>query len=217
MGRDKGLLDFGGVPLIVHTARLIEPLVTEVTIVGSPERYAKFGVRAIADHAKAEGGPEMTGHGPLAGIATALSVSRTGWILIVACDLPYLSREWVDWLISRALRSRGEVVIPRTGRGMEPLAAMYRRECRATIAAALARGVRKVSEAIGELRVEFVYPREWRQIEGSELILRNMNAPADYTEARKWWSAVRLSEKVRVKKKPPAPKRKRRSAPPPHR
>ena len=212
MGRDKGLLDFGGVPLILHTARLLEPITAEVTIVGSPSKYAKLGLRAIADDAQAQDGPDRPGRGPLAGIAAALTATHSRWNLIVACDLPYLSAKWVDWLLSRALRSRGEAVIPRTERGIEPLAAVYRRECGAAIAAALARGVRKVSDAIEELRVDLVYPREWRQIEPSELILKNMNAPGDYEEARNWWVAARLSAHDHVTKPRPAPKRKRRSA-----
>jgi molybdopterin-guanine dinucleotide biosynthesis protein A len=213
MGRDKGLLDFGGVPLILHTARLLEPLVAEVTVIGSPDRYTKLGLRAIADNAQTQDGLDRPGRGPLAGIATALSETHSRWNLIVACDLPYLSAKWLDWLLSRAVRSHSRAVIPRTDRGIEPLAAVYRRECGAPIIAALDRGVRKVSDAIEELRVELVYPRDWRRIEPSELILKNMNAPRDYTEARKWWSAERLGEKQHVKKPPRAPKRKRRSAP----
>ena len=113
--------------------------------------------------------------------------------MIVACDLPYLSAEWLDWLLSRALRSRGAAIIPQTGRGIEPLAAVYRRECAAPIAAALARGVRKVSDVVAELRVDLVYPCEWGRIDPSGLILRNMNEPGDYEEARKWWAARVLS------------------------
>ena len=215
MGRDKGLLDFGGVPLILHTARLLEPLVSEVTVVGSPRRYAPLGLRAIADESdrQAQGGPDTPHRGPLAGIAAALAATQWGWNLVVACDLPYLSAEWLDWLLSRALRSRGEAVIPRTERGVEPLAAVYRRDCGAPVAAALARGVRKVSDAIAELRVELVYPREWRRIEPSELILKNMNAPGDYEEARQWWSAERSGEIVHVRKPQLEPKAKRRSVP----
>jgi molybdenum cofactor guanylyltransferase len=215
MGRDKGLLDFGGVPLILHAARLIEPLVAEVTVVGSPRRYAKFGLHVIADNVQIKRGPEGRGYGPLAGIATALGATRLPWNLIVACDLPYLSAEWLDWLLSRALRSRSEAVVPRTKHGIEPLAAVYRRECGPTIAAALARGVRKVSDAINELHVELVYPREWRRIDPSGLILRNMNAPGDYEEAREWWATARLSDTQHVRKPPRAPNRKRQSAPRP--
>jgi molybdopterin-guanine dinucleotide biosynthesis protein A len=213
MGRDKGLLDFGGDPLIVHTARLLLPLVAEVTVVGSPAQYTKFGLRAIADESQAQQGVDKSGYGPLAGIATALSATRSGWNLIVACDLPYLSAKWLDWLLLRALRSRGEALIPRTESGIEPLAAVYRRECGELIATALAQGVRKVSDAIGKLRVEFVYAREWRHFDPSGLVLRNMNAPEDYEEARKWWATVRSSETEHVRKAPQVPKRKRRSVP----
>jgi len=213
MGRDKGLLDFGGDPLIVRMARLLQPLVAEVTVVGSPSQYAKFGLRAIADEAKARRGPDRAGCGPLAGIATALAATQSRWNLIVACDLPYLSAEWLDWLLSRALRSRGEAVVPRTEHGIEPLAAVYRRECGEPIAAALAQGVRKVSDAIEKLRVEFVYSSEWRRFDPSGLVLRNMNAPRDYEEARKWWATARSSGTEHVRKPPQLPKRKRRAAP----
>jgi molybdopterin-guanine dinucleotide biosynthesis protein A len=105
MGRDKGLLELGGVPLILHTARLLEPFVSDVTIVGSPRRYSALGLSAIEDDAYAQGRDRC---GPLAGIATALAATNSRWNLIVACDLPYLSAEWIDWLLSRAVRSRGE-------------------------------------------------------------------------------------------------------------
>jgi len=215
MGRDKGLLDFGGVPLILHTARLLDPLVAKVTVVGSPDRYAALGLHAIPDEgdAQAQGGLGKTTRGPLAGIAAALAATSSRWNLIVACDLPYLSQEWLDWLLSRALRSRGEAVVPRSERGIEPLAAVYRRECREPIAAALARGVRKISDAIEELRLDFVYPREWRQIDPNGLVLRNMNAPEDYEEAQKWWSADHLRASEHLRTLPRGPKQKRRSVP----
>jgi molybdopterin-guanine dinucleotide biosynthesis protein A len=217
MGRDKGLLDFGGVPLILHTARLLDPLVAKVTVVGSPIRYAALGLHAIPDEddSQAQREPGETGRGPLAGIAAALAATNSPWNLIVACDLPYLSQEWLDWLFSRAMRSRGKAVVPRTDHGIEPLAAVYRRECREPIAAALARGVRKVSDAVEELRLDFVYPREWRRIDWSELILKNMNAPGDYEEARNWWAANRMRANEHVKRSRRAPKRRRRSAPRP--
>ena len=214
MGRDKGLLDFGGVPLILHTARLLEPLVTEVTVVGSPRRYAALGLRAIADEmTRTPKGGINPGRGPLAGIAAALAATHSRWNVIVACDLPYLSAEWLDWLLSRALRSRGEAVVPRTERGIEPLAAVYRRECGAPIAAALARGVRKVSDAIEELRLDLVYPREWRRIDPSGLVLRNMNAPGDYEEARNGGRPTARAQASMSRSPGGQPKRKRRSVP----
>jgi molybdopterin-guanine dinucleotide biosynthesis protein A len=208
MGQDKGLLDFGGIPLIVHTARLIEPLVAEVTVVGWPRRYAAMGLHSIADQDAAGRGSKRIRHGPLAGIATALAATRLPWNLIVACDLPYLSAAWLDWLLSRAIGSREQVVIPRTERGLEPLAAVYRRESGAAIAAALARGVRKVTDAIEELRMDVVYQREWRRLDPRVLVLKNMNTPGDYDEARRWWRAERLHEDRPINKLLRAPEGK---------
>src|SRR5271165_5171522 len=89
MGRDKGLLELAGVPLVLRTAQLLEPLVAEVTVVGAGERYSALGLTTIDD----QNGGEGERAGPLAGIVTALRATRAPWNLILACDLPYLSAE----------------------------------------------------------------------------------------------------------------------------
>jgi molybdenum cofactor guanylyltransferase len=105
MGREKGLLEFGGEPLIVRIVRLVEPLVHEVFVVGAPEPYSKLGLRAIADRSfRFEEGAE-TVRAPLVGIATALSETTVSWNLVLACDLPYLTPQWLDWLLERAANS----------------------------------------------------------------------------------------------------------------
>jgi molybdopterin-guanine dinucleotide biosynthesis protein A len=214
MSHDKGLLEFGGTPLIVHTARLIEPVVAGVTIVGSPERYAALGLPAIPDEAVAEKAPRKRSGGPLKGIAAALGATDMPWNLIVACDLPYLTLPWLEWLLSRAVHSRAQVVIPRTEHGLEPLAAMYRRECGPKIAEALARGVRKVTDAIDDLDLDVVLQHEWRRVDPRGLVLKNMNTPEDYSEARRWWSG---SESKHVRKSRSSRKPKSRSGPRRHR
>jgi molybdopterin-guanine dinucleotide biosynthesis protein A len=186
MGQEKCLLEFRGEPLLVRTARLIEPLVTTLTIVGPPERYARLGLHAIADHSP----PERKGieriSTPLLGIATALRTTKSPWNLILACDLPYLTPDWLGWLLSRAVHSAAQIVMPRTSRGLEPLAAVYRRECAEIIAAAVERGLRKVTDALAELQTECLLESDWSELDPDGRVLRNMNAPADYEEAKKW-------------------------------
>lgn len=192
MGKAKGLLEFGGEPLILRIARTIEPLVSSVTAVGPSERYAALGLTVIEDQPFGIAGEGGRGPGPLAGIASALSASRTDWNLILACDLPYLSRGWVDWLLARTMVSNGQIIMPRTEGGSEPLAAVYRRECAEPVIAALHRGVRKVTDATEQLRTEFVTEREWHHIDPDGRVLRNMNTAEDYEEARKWLEARSL-------------------------
>jgi molybdopterin-guanine dinucleotide biosynthesis protein A len=176
MGRDKALVEIGGALLLVRTARLLEPLAATVTVIGPPERYASLGLRVAPD--------DSTGLGPLAGMATALRISRSEWNLIVGCDLPYLRSEWLEWLIRRALVSSADALVPKTVRGLEPLCAIYRARCAPTLAAAIAAGVRKVTDALSELEIEELTPNHWQAVHPGNAILRNMNTPADYEEAR---------------------------------
>ncbi len=190
MGREKGLLEFGGEPLIARTAGLIKPLVTEVTVIGPPKRYTPLGLVTIADHNFFAGpaGGEVV-RTPLVGIATALTATSASWNLILACDLPYLTTEWLDWLLARAIDSDAQIVMPRTAGGLEPLAAVYRMECAAPIIAALGRGVRRVTDAIADFRIDLLSYSDWKMLDPGGRVLRNMNAPSDYEEAKKWLQA----------------------------
>ena len=186
MGKAKALLEFAGQPLILRTARLLEPLVSDVTAVGSPGRIAIRGLRVIDDQRFSNFGGEHQRLGPLAGIASALAATEMDWNIILACDLPYLTSEWLDWLLSRAIVSQSQVLMPRTSGGLEPLAAVYRRECAQPIIAALRRGVRKVTDAMEQFRIEYVTESDWRHIDPDGRVLCNVNSPEDYEEARKW-------------------------------
>jgi len=186
MGREKGLLELGGEPLVVRTARLLAPLVTEVTVIGPPECYGALGLCVIADENLGRREGTVAVRTPLIGIATALNATKMPWNLILACDLPYLTAAWVDWLLVRAAGSSAQVVMPRTSRGLEPLAAVYRKECAAPIVSALERGVRKVTDAMADFHLEYPVESEWKEFDPEGRVLRNMNAPSDYDEARKW-------------------------------
>lgn len=186
MAAEKGLLSFGGEPLVRRTVRLIEPLVREVAVVGRPALYSHLGLHTIPDKpVRDASGSEV--RASLVGIVTALTSSASTWNLVLACDLPYLTREWIGWLLARALASRSQIVMPRTSRGLEPLAAIYRQECAAPILIALESGIRKVTDALAGFQMEFVEETEWRELDPGRKVLINMNTPEDYHEAQQWW------------------------------
>ena len=124
------------------------------------------------------------GAGPLGGIATALRAATAPWSLIVATDLPYLTREWLEYLIARALASSGDAVLPMNTRGAEPLCAMYHQRAEPAIRKALERGTRKVTDGLLDVRVETIAPDEWKGFDSEGLLFKNMNSPEDYEEAK---------------------------------
>lgn len=175
MKRDKALLEIGGAPLFVRTARLIESVVVAPSVIGDPAKYKSFALPVIAD--------DWPGAGPLGGIATALRVSDASWNLVVACDLPYLTSDWLRFLVARAVASAADAVLPLNAKGAEPLCAMYHKRSEPAIRAALESGIRKVTDALQNIRVETIAPAEWKAFDSEGLLFKNMNLPRDYEEA----------------------------------
>ena len=175
MGRDKAMLAPGGTPLLMRIATLLAPLVGPPIIVGPPTRYSALGYNVIPD--------DGASIGPLGGIATALRHSNQPWNLIVGCDLPFLTSRWLDYLIGRAVESNADAVIPQSAAGAEPLCAMYRKTCVTPLLAAIARGTRKVTDALTALKIDVVTPQEWKPFDESGHLFKNMNTPGDFEEA----------------------------------
>jgi molybdopterin-guanine dinucleotide biosynthesis protein A len=192
MGRDKALLEIGGVPLVVRTARLVESVAGTATVIagaianagGGPNSdrntnanaYRSLGLRLIGD--------DWPGAGPLGGIATALHASGAGWSLVVACDLPYLTKEWLDYLRARAFASAADAVVPMNVNSAEPLCATYHKRAEQAIVSLVSSGTRKVHDGLKSIRVEAIEPGEWKAFDSEGLLFKNMNSPADYEEAR---------------------------------
>lgn len=177
MGRSKAALELCGVPMLVRMARLVGSVAGEPAVIGNLNGSDSFGLATISD--------EWPGAGPLGGIATALGASSAAWNLIVACDLPYLTKPWLEFLVRRAVDSEADAVLPTNTRGAEPLCAMYNKRSEAAIRAALARGVRKVTDGLADSLVELVDPFEWKAFDSEGLLFKNMNSPEDYEEARR--------------------------------
>lgn len=177
MGRNKALLELGGVPMASRLADLLGPLAEQVTIIGPPQHFSELPVRVHPD--------DETGLGPLGGIATALRFCRHNWAMVLGCDLPFLSRAWLSYLKQRAAQSTAEALLPLNEKGQaEPLCAMYRKRAGEAIRAALARGVRKVTDGLTELQVENIPASEWKAFDSGGLLFKNMNTPEDYEQAR---------------------------------
>lgn len=177
MGRAKALLPFAGMPLVVHVAKLAQAVADAPVLVGSTERYSDLGFRVI---------PDETGSvGPLGGILTALRTTEREWNLILGCDLPFLTREWLEFLVARAMGSTADAVVPVNERGYEPLCAMYRKQADRAISAAVNRGVRKITDALADLTLARIEPAEWKPFDPHGRLFKNINTPAEYEEARR--------------------------------
>jgi len=181
-GRDKALVEIDGKSMLLRMCELLRGLCGEVRIVVAPDKHAELGATTLVDR--------WPGEGPLGGILTALrATEKSGtnrqWNLIVGCDMPFLTHELLSHLIARAVASRGEVIVPRSASGLEPLCACWRGSGRKTVQRAFDSGVRKVTEAMKELKMEIIDESEWKRFDNAGRLFWNMNTAADYDEAKK--------------------------------
>jgi molybdopterin-guanine dinucleotide biosynthesis protein A len=181
-GRDKALVEIEGVPMLLRMRALLSAAGMRVNVIAPPQRYAEQGITGVGDR--------WTGQGPLAGIITALLTTQEGssgaqWNLIVGCDMPFLTRQWLSYLVERALAGRAEVVTPRSPQGVEPLCSCWRTDAAAKLRNAFEGGVRKITEAMKCLAMEIVDEEEWKRFDTGGHLFWNMNTAADFDEAKR--------------------------------
>jgi molybdopterin-guanine dinucleotide biosynthesis protein A len=153
-----------------------------VAVIGAPQKYSATGAPCIAD--------QWPGEGPLGGIVTALEAAaksreEAAWNLIVGCDMPFLTREWLAYLVERATASSSEVVVPKSSLGLEPLCACWRTDAAASLRRAFEQGTRKITEAMKHLRMEILDDTHGKRFDSAGRLFWNMNTPADYEQARR--------------------------------
>jgi molybdopterin-guanine dinucleotide biosynthesis protein A len=190
-GRDKALVEFGGTPLLLQIVGLARGCTSDVAVVASREKYACLGpeLPILEDR--------WPGQGPLGGIITALQQTKVRvstdptrtWNLILSCDLPFLSREWLQFLAGRALAAppQTQIILPHSAHGPEPLCACYRTDALAPLQQLFERGVRKVTEALKPLPTEVLDDSVWKRFDSAGRLFWNMNTPADFAEAQRLW------------------------------
>jgi molybdopterin-guanine dinucleotide biosynthesis protein A len=181
-GRDKALVEVGGAPMLERMIELLQKVTEQVKIVAVPGKYAAFGAENVEDR--------WPGEGPLGGIVTALedaaqSAARPRWNLILSCDMPFLTREWLIFLGQRAEKSPAQVVLPYSASGPEPLCACWQTGAAAKLRSGFERGVRKVTEGIALLGAEVLDEADWKRFDSGGRLFWNMNTAADYEEARR--------------------------------
>ncbi|HXJ13726.1 MAG TPA: molybdenum cofactor guanylyltransferase [Candidatus Limnocylindrales bacterium] len=185
-GTDKALVELGGRTLLARTVELVASVCEETRIVAGAGKYADVQVSIVAD--------KWPGQGPLGGILTALDFSNEKFrgaggeracALIVSCDMPFLTGEWLAYLCERAVKSTAQVVVPESENGLEPLCACWRTEAAAAVQAAFDGGVRKVTEAMKRLPMEVLDEGDWKRFDTDGRLFWNMNTAGDYEEARR--------------------------------
>ena len=178
MGRDKAFLELGGKTLLARGLTLAASVAQQVMIVGDIRRFSAFG-RVVPDVY-----PER---GPLGGIHAALTTTTTELNLILAVDLPFLTAEFLRYLVSQARQSQSIVTVPCSDTGFQPLCAAYRKKFRELAEQSLLAGQNKIDSLFAKVSVRILREPELSEQGFEPDIFRNLNTREE------WENAQRLS------------------------
>ncbi len=174
MGRDKALLPLGGRPLIEHVLQRVEGLGDEVLITTNrPGDYAFLSQRMVEDR--------QPGAGALDGLLTALEAAHGARVLLLACDMPFVSRALLEHML--AIDTDAEVVIPRREGKLQPLHAIYSKSCTGQVREALRTGEKRMISFFPHIHTRVVEQEILDQYDPDGLSFFNANTPEDLTQA----------------------------------
>jgi molybdopterin-guanine dinucleotide biosynthesis protein A len=185
MGEDKALLELAdaGPTLLGMVIDRVSELTGDLFLV-APRRpgYAAFGIPIYPDR--------FGTIGPIGGVATALTVSRHERCLVVSCDTPFLSPRFLEWMVAHG---DATVTIPALFENdrsiLQPLHAIYRRECLSVLMHDIESGERRLSRAIERLDPEIVPESTIRELDPSLRGFFSVNTPDALATARDWYAS----------------------------
>jgi molybdopterin-guanine dinucleotide biosynthesis protein A len=125
---DKAVATLAGVPMIRRVAERLVGAVDELVVNCRPEQTT--GIRAAMDGYPLEVSYGLDGEpdrGPVAGIRNGLRAAAGTYAVVVACDMPFLDPDLVEFLFERA--GSADAALPRLESGWyQPTQAVYRVE-----------------------------------------------------------------------------------------
>jgi len=175
LGRDKALEILGGKTLIERVIGSLSQLGDEIIVVtASSDQLPDLNVGRVLD--------TYPRTGAKVGLCTGLNASSSFYSLVVACDMPFLNIDLLRHLIDSA--QGFDAVIPRIGDKIEPLHAVYSKNCIPVMEEHIRKGKMKISDLFDEINVRYAESDEIERYDPQHLSLFNINSEADLKHAQ---------------------------------
>jgi len=185
LGRDKAFETVDNRSLLQWVLFRLSLFNSDIIIVTSTEHpFTQFAgyprLRIVTD--------TYPGKGPLGGIYTGLVTSESLYNLVIACDMLFLNQGLLRYMIQ--LSANFDLVVPRLGKLVEPLHAVYSKSCLAPIERLLKQGNLKIDQLFTLVRVRYVEAREINRFDPKHLSFFNINTEDDLEKARELIKSV---------------------------
>lgn len=159
--------------MILHVLRELETLKISTKIIANNSAYRRFKLPVYSDVI-----PEK---GPMGGLLTAMENTGAEMVLLIACDMPFITASAIERLLKKA--DKKQIIASMSNQKINPLFSVYPVILKEKIKKSIAAGELKMTDFI--LKNQHVLlPFEYEQ---SGKIFKNINTEEERIEAEKKW------------------------------
>jgi molybdopterin-guanine dinucleotide biosynthesis protein A len=171
-GCDKSLLVVDGRTILDRQLTALATLTDDILLVGYRGVAPGPGVRMVLDRIPAAG--------PLGGLDAALAAARHEHVLVLACDMPFVSAALLQHLLAVAAAEDADVVVPRIERGYHPVCAVYARRCAVEVRRHLESRRLRLVDLFEVVSVRRVEDAELMRFGNPQRLFANVNTRGDF-------------------------------------
>ena len=169
----KPFIKIGQNTIIESTIQVLNNMFNDIIIVTNDlEKYSHLHVKTCINDI-------IPGKGPLGGIYAGLSCSDSFQNFIIACDMPFVEPDIITLLLNYA--DKYDIVIPEYNGFIEPLYAVYSKNCIKVISEHIKHNDLKVKNIFPKLNVKFVDCNNYPMAQNAFF---NINTPRDLHKAQ---------------------------------
>jgi molybdenum cofactor guanylyltransferase len=182
MGQNKAAMLLGGRTLVGRAVETLHAIADTVYVVGNlTGEVTSFPI--IQDYPT-----QGNSRGAIVGLYTALINSKTEWVAVLACDLPFATGELMTRMVDILRHGAAPQVIPldaifaeQPDGLIQPLCGLYRRNsCLPAIKKMFSDGDWRLQRLRERLKTRVLGLAEIEDIPGSESLFLNLNTPQEY-------------------------------------
>jgi molybdopterin-guanine dinucleotide biosynthesis protein A len=170
MGENKAFIELEGVPIVRRIYTLFRELFQEVVIVtNQQELFKNFDSKIYSDL--------IPNQGALGGLYTGLFFSTFQYSFCVACDMPFIKKPLVQYIINNIVGE--DVIVPRTKDGLQPLHAVYSKNCIDPIKKIMEQGKYKIIDFYNLVNVKIIDEKDFTLFNSFRESFINVNTPQE--------------------------------------